>query len=349
MSSSTREAPEGAKPATARGNVAVLAVVALLVVAPIIALDLSSWSANGSLWYLGMLPALMGLFTSRRLALGAAVLTPVIVGVSLLLRDMPAMVGAGYMLLLGVATGLSAMRGWHVMFSFAAPLAALALIGNVHVALPSGRVDADSSPEAFLVAMGILLVGGLWTACLGPFALQRMHVTAPKPVTRRASGFFAVALGGMVAVGSFVALMWLPSNSWWMILTFYVVVQPHFSEMVTRVSHRVIGTLVGSTVAAVVVYSFRHLPGLISGLAAALTILAAWANLRLPYWVFVTFLTPAVVLQTAGGTRDLAQAIIDRAGYTLIGAAAALLLMTCGHQYLVWHAKKVAQERAVVS
>lgn len=95
MSSSTREAPRGAKSATGRGNVAVLVVVALLVVGPIVVLDLSAWGANGSLWYLGMLPALMGLFTSRRLALGAAALTPVIVGVSLLLRDMPAVVGAG--------------------------------------------------------------------------------------------------------------------------------------------------------------------------------------------------------------------------------------------------------------
>ncbi len=345
VSTATVEPSGETSTAPPRGNVAVLVVVALLVVAPIVALDLSPWSANGSLWYLGMLPALMGLFTSRRLALGAAALTPAIVGVSLLLRDMPAVVGAGYMMVLGAVTGLVAVRGWHVMFAFAAPLAALALIGDLHVAMPSGRVDADSSPAAMLVTLAVLLLGGVWTACLGPFALRRMHVTAPEPVSARAAGFFAVSLGGMVAVGSFIALTWLPPTSWWMILTFYVVVQPHFAEMVTRVGHRVVGTLVGSTLAAVVVYYFRHLPGLIGALAAALTLLAAWANLRLPYWVFVTFLTPAVVLQTSGGTRDLAKAIADRAGYTLIGAAAALILMTCGHQYLVWHAARAARDR----
>lgn len=311
--------------------------MALLVVAPIVALDMSSWKANGSLWYLGMLPALMGTFASRRVAFAAAVLTPVIVGISLLLRDLPPVVGAGYMLLLGVVTGLSAQRGWHVMLSFAGPLAALGLIGRMSVALPSGRVDADSSPEAVLMTMAVLLAGGLWTAVLGPFVIAKVKVPPPKSVSKRTSWYFAASMGGLVALTSFVALTWLPPNSWWIVLTMYVVVQPYYRDAVTRVTQRVVGTLAGATAAAVVVAAFHHLPGLIAALAAVLTILAAWANLRLPYWVFVTFLTPAVVLQTSGTTRDLAQAIIDRAGYTLIGSALAIAVLAGGHLYLVRH------------
>lgn len=310
-------------------------VVVLLIVAPIIALDISPWAANGSLWYLGMLPALMGLFTGRRLALGAAALTPAIVGVSLLLRDLNPVVGALYMAGLGVATGLSARRGWHIMFSFSAPLAALALIGNMHVALPSGKVSSDASPEAFLVTLAILLVGGLWTAFLGPFALRVVTVHAPSPVPARTAKYFAASMGGLVGLASFIALEWLPPNSWWMVLTMYVVVQPRYSESLTRVTHRVGGTLVGVTAAAVVVAVFHDLPGLIAGLAALLTVAAAWANLKLPYWVFVSFLTPAVVLQTSGATRDLAQAIIDRAAYTLAGSLIAIAILAGGHLYLV--------------
>lgn len=312
-------------------------VVALLVVAPIVVLDLSPWKASGSLWYLGMLPALMGLFASRRLAFAAAVLTPVIVAISLLLRDLPPAVGACYMLLLGVVTGLSARRGWHVMLSFAAPLAALALIGTMHVALPSGRVDADSSPEAILMTMAVLLAGGLWTATLGPFALAKLKVPPPTAVSKRTSLYFAASMGGLVALTSFVALTWLPANSWWIVLTMYVVVQPYYKDAVTRVTQRVVGTLVGATAAALVVAAFHHLPGVIAALAAVLTILAAWANLRLPYWVFVTFLTPAVVLQTSGTTHDLVRAILDRAGYTLIGSALAIAVLAGGHLYLVQH------------
>lgn len=319
-----------------------MVVVALLVVAPIVVLDLSPWKANGSLWYLGMLPALMGLFVGRRLALSATVLTPVIVGVSLLLRDLPPVVGAGYMLLLGVVTGLSARRGWHVMLSFAAPLAALALIGNMHVALLSGRVDADSSPEAIAMTMAVVLAGGLWTALIGPFVIGKMKVSPPAAVANRTSWYYAAAMGGLVAVTSFVALAWLPPNSWWIVLTMYVVVQPYYKDVVTRVSQRVIGTLAGSTAAAIVVAAFHELPGLIAALAAVLTLLAAWANLRLPYWVFVLFLTPAVVLQTSGTTHDLNQAIIGRAMYTLIGSALAIAVIAVGHLYLVRHPRPAA-------
>ncbi|MCD2264117.1 FUSC family protein [Dietzia aurantiaca] len=336
MTSTTGAIPQSStgKPDT---RIAVAALAAILVLAPIVVLDLSSWKSNGSLWYLGMLPALMGLFAGRRLAFAAAALTPVIVGISLLLRDLPPVVGAAYMLLLGVATGLSARRGWHVMMSFAAPLAALALIGDMHVALPSGRYSADASPESILMAMVVLLIGGVWTATFGAFAINKVHVTPPEAVPNRTSLYFAAAMGGLVALTSFIALTWLPPNSWWIVLTMYVVVQPYYASAITRVSQRVVGTLVGSTAAAVVVVAFHHLPGLIAALAAVLTILAAWANLRLPYWVFVTFLTPAVVLQTAGGTHDVAQAIADRALYTLVGSGLAIVVMAGGHKYLIRH------------
>ena len=340
-SSADNAAPANeAEPAPSHGSrkdTAVLVVVALLVIAPIVFLDLSPWKADGSLWYLGMLPALMGLFTGRRLALAAAVVTPAIVGISLLLHDLPPIVGALYMLALGAVTGLSARRGWHLMMSFSAPLAALALIGDMHVSLPSGRAAAGESAEALLVTMGVLLAGGLWTALLGPFVVGRLKVTPPPSVPERTSRYFAMAMGGLVGVVSFVALTWLPPNSWWLVLTMYVVVQPYYAAMLTRVSQRVIGTLVGSTVAALVVAALHNLPGLIAALAAVLTLLAAWANLTWPYWVFVTFLTPAVVLQTAGPTRDVAQAIADRAMYTLIGAALAAAVMALGHLYLVRH------------
>lgn len=329
--------PAADTPGSPRRALALPIVTVLLIVAPIVALDVSPYAANGSLWYLGMLPSLMGLFTGRRLALGAAALTPAIVGISLLLKDLPPIVGALYMAALGVATGLSARRGWHIMFAFSAPLAALALIGNMHVALLSTgeRVLAGDSPEAFLLTLAILTAGGLWTAFLGPHALKVVKVHPPARVPARTAEYFAISMGVLVGLASFIALEWLPPNSWWMVLTMYVVVQPRYSESLTRVVHRVGGTFLGATAAAVVVALFHGFPGLVAGLAAILTVAAAWANLKLPYWVFVSFLTPAVVLQTSGATRDLLWAIVDRAAYTLLGALIAVALLAGGHMYLV--------------
>ncbi|MGB0100248.1 MAG: hypothetical protein WBP61_08190, partial [Nocardioides sp.] len=119
--------------------VARLSILAALALAPMVVLSATPWSADGSLWYLGVLPAVMGLFTSPRLALGAAFLTPTWMGVALLLQDLP-VAGAVYMTAIGAAVGLSALRGWHVMTSFAGPLAAYALIGAPNVAISSSAV-----------------------------------------------------------------------------------------------------------------------------------------------------------------------------------------------------------------
>lgn len=323
----------------------VTVVVALLVVAPIIALDVSPYKADGSLWYLGMLPVLMGLFVSRRVAFAAAGLTPVIVGISLLLKDLPPIVGALYMLVLGAATGLSARRGWHVMMSFAAPLAALALIGTMHVSLPSERVESASTLGSILATMVVLLAGGLWTALLGPFVISKVHVSAPAAIPERTSWYFAASMGGLVGIASFVALTWLPPNSWWIVLTMYVVVQPYYADAVKRVTERVIGTLVGATAAGIVVYLLHGQPAVLAGLALVLTLVAAWANLKLPYWAFVMFLTLAVVLQTSGTIRDLEWAIIDRAGYTVVGAVLAIIVLSVGHAYLGRHPHPAAPPR----
>ena len=53
--------------------------------------------------------------------------------------------------------------------------------------------------------------------------------------------------------------------------------------------------------------------------------------MRLPYWAFVVFLTPAIVLQTAGGTEAIVHSIVERTGYTVIGGAAAVIVLTIGH------------------
>src|SRR5690625_1705265 len=118
-------------------RILLLAALGLLLLAPMVALSLSPWHVNSSLWYLGMLPVIIGLFHSPWLGMVAAFVTPVAMSISLLLRDYP-IAGAAYMLVLGVLTGLSATRGWHLMASFAGPLAAYALIGDLHVTMPSG-------------------------------------------------------------------------------------------------------------------------------------------------------------------------------------------------------------------
>lgn len=318
--------------------------MALLVVAPIIGLSASPLSANGSLWYLGMLPALMGLFTNRKLAFVAALITPAFMGVALLLRDQP-ILGALFMAGVGVATGLSAMRGWHLMGAFAGPLIAYALIGNLHVALPSGTVAIDTSLASALTGMAYVLAGGLWTTLMGAFVIRAMGVKPPRSVPGHTAGYFAAALGVLIGAAAFIDMMWLDAASWWIILTFFVVVQPYYSDSTRRVIERVAGTLAGALIAVIVVELLRGFPVVITILALVLTLAAAYANLKLPYWVFAMLLTPAVVLQTTGTVHDLFVAIGERALYTVIGAVAAVIVLTLGHLYITQRKKRLGLEQ----
>lgn len=310
--------------------ISLLILLVLLLLAPLVTLSFTPWHANSSLWFLGMLPVIIGLFSNARLGFGAAVTTPVLMGISLLLRDQP-VPGALYMAAVALATGIVATRGWHKMMSFAAPLAAFALIGDLHVTTPSGTVDAAASLTSGLFVVGFVLVGGLWTATIGSFLVRAFHMKPASHLPLHTSIFFSAALGVLVGVGTYVAMEWLDGDSWWMLLTLYVVVQPYYSDLFRRVAARVVGTLAGALVASIIVILLKDFPPAITAIALLLTVGAMVANLKLPYWVFVTFLTPAVVLQTEGGADAIDESILHRAVYTIIGSVAAVLVLTIGH------------------
>lgn len=320
--------------------VARLSVLAALVLAPIVVLSASPWSANSSLWYLGMLPAVMGLFSSPRLALGAAFLTPTWMGLALLLQDLP-VAGAVYMTAVGAAVGLSALRGWHVMTSFAGPLAAYALIGAPNVAISSGTVPAGSTLGAGLALVGFVAAGGLWTTLIGRHITAVIHLTPPPGVPLHAVRYFASALALLAGIATYVEMQWMSSpGAWRIILTFFVVVQPYYAATSNRVVARVGGTLAGAALAVVVAEALKDEPVVITIVALVLTAATPWANMTRPYWVFVLFLTPAVVLQTAGGAEAIVSGALDRALFTVVGAIAAIVVLTIGHQVITRRSRK---------
>lgn len=317
-------------------NVYLIVFLVLLLLAPMITLSFSPWHDNSSLWYLGMLPTAIGLFSSIRLGISAAFLTPVLMFVALMLHG-DVWPGTIFMTLIAIATGFGALRGWHMMLSFAGPLTAYALIGNLNVTVGTETFAASSSLEHTGIAALFILGGGIWTVLIGQILVRRFNLKSPPTVPFHTAGFFAAALGILVGVGTFICINWLTPDSpdsWWLILTVFVVVQPYYTDSTKRVAARVAGTLCGAIAATILVTIFQGIPQLISMLALLLTVLAAWANLKKPYWVFVSFLTPAVVLQTAGGTEQIFESILARSAYTIIGAIASIIVLFIGHWYI---------------
>lgn len=164
---------------------------------------------------------------------------------------------------------------------------------------------------------------------------------APTVVPLHTARYFAVALAVPVGVATYIAMTWVTStNAWWLILTLFVVVQPYYAAASHKVVARVAGTLAGTLLAIAVAELLKHQPVIITSVALVLTVAAAWANLTRPYWVFVLFLTPAVVLQVTGGPSAIVTSALDRALYTTVASVAAIVLLTIGHTLITRKARE---------
>ncbi|WP_324100378.1 FUSC family protein, partial [Ornithinimicrobium sp.] len=223
-----------------------------LVIAPVVVLSASPWAAGGSLFFLGMLPAGVGVLISVRVALVSGLVTAALMMGAVPFREQP-VAGSLLMAAIGVAVGLSSTRGWHGVGSLAGPQTAFALIGAPMVALASSTVSADSSPAA-TVAMGAwVAAGGLWITLLGRLAGDALPSREPPAVPAAAGRYFAVALGLLAGIGAWIAMQWTTApGAWWLLLTLFVVIQPSYAATMQRAAHRVLGTVVGAVLAAVV-------------------------------------------------------------------------------------------------
>lgn len=318
-------------------------VVVLLLLAPVVVLSASPWQANAMWVFFGMLPSAMGVLVSVRHAAVTAVATGALVAAALALTGVP---WAGGLLMAGVGavTGLSSLRGWHLIGAAAGPSIAVALISHPFVAVPGGTVEAAADPATIFVAAGFVAAGGLWVALLG-VGISRALPSRPHARTApRTAAYFAVGLGAAAGVLSYICLRWLDPMSWWLVLTVFVVMRPVYVSTRSRTVSRVAGTVIGAIAAAAIVELFHDAPVMVTILAFASGAVAVYANLKAPYWVYAAFLTPAVVLQTPSADGSLT-VIIERAGYTVIGAAVAVIVTVIGHALLIRHSPDQPAER----
>lgn len=314
-----------------------LIVLLLLTVSPMLILSATSWSANGNLFYLGMLPAAVGLFVNVRVAAAGGVITGVLMMLAVQLRDDP-VPGALFMAAIGAVVGVSSLRGWHGVGAYAGPQTSFALIGAPTVALSSGTVAAESSSSATLTMGALVAAGGLWIAVMGWLARDALPRSPSTVVPAGAARYFAVALASLVGIATFIAMRWTnASNAWWLVLTLFVVVQPFYAATLERTTYRVIGTVLGATFAAIVVEVLADAPLAITVVTLLVTAGAAWAYLKQPYWVYASLLTPAVILQTPAPSELVLIAGLERVLFTVGAAAMTVAVLAIGHRVITRH------------
>lgn len=201
-----------------------------------------------------------------------------------------------FMAALGAVVAWSYTRGWQLAATYVATQAALAAIAAPRMSVLAADSYPPSSPTSAAAVAGMVLFGGLWVSAVGFLFLYDLPAHPSEVPDRQYLIAFAITL----------------------ILT------PQAGQTPKRALERAGGTILGGTVATVLILLVSERSVILAiGVIAAL--LTAVAFLRLDYWVFTAFLTMALVLLTFPVGR-VVRGSAERIGYTVLSAALVVLL-----------------------
>lgn len=217
---------------------------------------------------------------------------------------------------MGLAAGLAA---WTARFGMAGAFSLMPIMLGFLLGEPPVMQDGRS-----IAWIGVLVaVGAAWTAGVSAVVRKRTHLPEPQRHTPARSLFYAVVLGLVVgaAAALIAAYQWGHGGAWF-VMTLIIVVQPYLQDSWHRAVQRGIGTVIG-VVAAVLLGAIIPWPWL--GYAAAVVLIFLALRVRLqpkrPYWQFVMFLTPSIIL-----FEGESGSVVDLAGSRLIATFGAIAI-----------------------
>lgn len=185
-----------------------------------------------------------------------------------------------------------------------------------------------SFPSGYVQLIIGLVVSSAWGILLG-FLVRRFILKKEFPLASVrwlpgiAGGLLLAIVGGCAtyyAQENLAGTMWV-----WILLTFFMLVKADETFNLPKIGHRVAGTLAGSVAAAFVLA--LALPAAVQPILVMVLMASAFAVMLSghPYWMFVTALTPAVILMHAIQENPLSL-LEERIAYTLIGAVLAIVV-----------------------
>jgi hypothetical protein len=178
------------------------------------------------------------------------------------------------------------------------------------------------------VMTGIVALGASLYVTLILFIARRgMHSPAlTKLVAERVlaySSVLAVVIGGVTWC---VVYFDLGQGGAWIILTILVVFQPYLGTSFRKAGQRIAGTALGFVLAMLIGLFIQTGPQLYVLGVILFMVAGSVMMLGKPYWMFVVFLTPAVVLVTSAGSTVEKTAFL-RLEATSVGVVIIMLVM----------------------
>lgn len=181
--------------------------------------------------------------------------------------------------------------------------------------------DAGVWQNAALTGL-VGLLAALWGLMLGTL----MGKSTPKPPLDPLPPDRVKVFVWMVAVvlGTatwFVSFLKMEHGGAWFLLTIITILQPRYADTVTKTLYRALGTVAGFII-AMIVGLLVPWTWVVMLLAVVFMVIAMVLVMRpgAPYWQFVTFLTPAIVLLEGVGT-SIIDTDVTRLGASLLGVA----------------------------
>ena len=305
------------------GRHAIAAVVLIyLPMLPTLAFAPLGLTAAVGPFLLGAMAAMLAaILIGGRFALLVAGLVALFNFAAVLVSSLPILAG----LVMGVAAllyGITARRG----------VSSVLVIAPISVAFtvadPATIFTGASTLTNATVVGGVALAGALWGWIIGAVLGRRVSTPSPTGIPLREAVAFAVivAVVAGVTTGVVVALQ-LQHGGAWILLTILLLIQPDYHLSWQRTGHRIIGTVIGFGIALAIglIISQPTINLLLGMLMLTIAVYLKLDSTR-PYWQFVAFLTPGIVLaEGAGG--DVVNTDVARLWFTLVGAAIAIAVL----------------------
>lgn len=187
-------------------------------------------------------------------------------------------------------------------------------------------LPADSSLWVNVLVLGaVCIVAGLWGIVAGTVVGHKVPHPALAKTSWRSTWIYAASLTVICgAVAVVLGLTDLRQDEAWVLLTILIVAQPSLHRTRRKVRDRLLGTFIGFGVALVVGVPFHGHPVALTLIAILLLGIAGYFLISgQAYWLFVTFLTPSIVL-LVGATSSIFRTDVSRVWSTIVGAALAV-------------------------
>lgn len=270
-------------PSVDRGLAVRVLGAVLLALVPVVVVALSPWSSATGLLVLGMLPTLTAVPTgprAMRVAAGGSVAAALLAVPVTNAGGWTPWLGTLLVMLLCLGTSVLSLHGVQA-------IGAAAIAFTAHVLVdPASMIGflgdwAEPFGSALLIALGVALGCG-WVFGVGWGLLRGVRLPA---TVQRATLPYGVLLALLCGAFTLDCVLRFPgTNAWWAVLTVAVILQPTHGETRRKLRGRIVGTVLGGTVAALAVMA---LPGqLVSVLLRVVASLAAVVLLLAgaPYW-----------------------------------------------------------------